>query len=277
MTTASHVTSRDGTRIAYERVGSGDPLVLVDGALCHRASGPNRPLAEQLADRFTVYTYDRRGRGESGDRGPYQVEREVEDLEAVIGAAGGSAHVYGISSGGVLALEAAVRLDSIRRLALYELPFVVDGTREPIPAGFAAHLGGLVAAGRRGEAVRYFMTEGVRVPAVFVALMRVMPAWSRLKAVAHTLPYDATLLGPETGAGRGLPEDRWAGLDVPAVVIGGSKSPEWMRNSVAALAGLLGAEHRVLEGQTHIVKPKAIAPVIAEFLGAAPEVSRIPA
>jgi pimeloyl-ACP methyl ester carboxylesterase len=168
----------------------------------------------------------------------------------------------------VLALEAAVRLDSIRRLALYELPLVLDGTREPIPAGFAAHLGELAAAGRRSEAVRYILTEGVRVPAVFVALMRVMPAWPRLKAVAHTLPYDATLVGPETGA-----VDRWARLDVPTIVMAGSKSPEWMRNSAAALAELLGAEHRVLEGQTHIVKPKALAPVIAEFLGAG-DVSR---
>jgi pimeloyl-ACP methyl ester carboxylesterase len=258
-------TSRDGTRIAYESTGSGDALVLVDGALCHRASGPNRALAAALADRFTVYTYDRRGRGESGDTAPYAVEREIEDLEAVIEAAGSSAHVYGISSGGVLALEAALRLPQVRRLALYEPPFVVDDTRKPIPAGFAVRLEQLAATGRRAEAVRYFMSDGVGVPAIFVALMRLMPAWSRLKAVAHTLSYDAALLGPETGDGTPLPVERWAGLDVPTVVIGGGKSPQWMRNAVASLAGTIGAEHRVLEGQTHLVKPQALAPVLADF------------
>lgn len=134
---ASIVTSRDGTRIAYTKIGAGEPVVLVDGALCHRAFGPNAALAEALARGFAVITYDRRGRGESGDAGEYAVEREIEDLEALIdAAAGGSAHVYGISSGAALALEAAARLDSIRSLALYEAPFVVDDSRAPVPAEF---------------------------------------------------------------------------------------------------------------------------------------------
>jgi pimeloyl-ACP methyl ester carboxylesterase len=187
------VVSSDGTQIAYSRAGTGEPVVLVDGALNDRsmAGGPNPKLAAALASQFTVLTYDRRGRGESADTSPYAVEREVEDLEAVIDAAGGSAHVYGISSGGALALEAANRLSSIRRLALYELPFVTDDSRTPIPADFAAHLTELTENERRAQALRYFFTTGIGLPRVMVMMMRLMPAWSKLKALAHTLPYDA--------------------------------------------------------------------------------------
>lgn len=262
------VMSTDGTTIAFDRTGEGPALILVDGALCDRSSGPNGPLAGLLAERFTVFTYDRRGRGDSGDTAPYAVEREIEDLDALIVEAGGSASVYGISSGGALALEAANRLRGITRLALYEVPFVVDDTRRPLPAEYQEHLGELIASDRRAQAVRYFMRKGVGLPAFVVGMMRLMPAWSRLKAVAHTLPYDAAVLAEETGAGRPLPTDRWASVTVPTLVARGGKSPDWMRNAAAALAALLGAELRTLEGQTHIVKPKALAPVLAEFFAA---------
>lgn len=261
------VVSKDGTKIAFDRAGDGPPIVLVDGALSDRSAGPNGPLAELLAEDFTVYTYDRRGRGESGDAPDYDVQREIEDLEAVIVEAGGAAGVYGISSGGVLALEAATRLDCIDRLALFELPFVVDDARVPIPPDFAAHLTDLIAADRRGEAVRYFMTAGVGLRSMVVAMMRLMPMWSTLKRAAHTLPYDATILGTDTGGGRPLPSDRWTGLTVATLVMDGGKSPRWMRNSVKALAELLGAEHQTLEGQTHMVKPEALAPVLTTYFG----------
>lgn len=258
-------TSSDGTTIAFDRSGDGPPLILVDGALCYRASGPNGPLAELLAQHFTVFTYDRRGRGDSDDTPPYTVEREVEDLAALIKEAGGSAHLYGISSGAALALEAANRGLAIEKLALYEAPFVVDGSRPPVPEGYEAHLGDLVASDRRGDAVRLFMTEGVRVPAVFVAMMRILPAWSKMKGVAHTLPYD-TALTAEYQRGNPLPAERWSGVTVPTLVIGGGKSPAWMQNGMRALADVLpNAEHRTLEGQTHIVKPKALAPVLTGF------------
>lgn len=144
------VVSRDGTPIAFSRAGTGEPVVLVDGALNDRAlNGPNPRLAKALTSQFTVFTYDRRGRGESGDAQPYAVEREIEDLEAVIDAAGGSACVYGISSGGALALEAATRISPIRRLALYELPFVTDDSRKPVAKDFADHLEELTASSRR--------------------------------------------------------------------------------------------------------------------------------
>lgn len=266
--TAGTVTSRDGTTVAYSRTseGGGDPVVLVDGALNDRAlRGPNPRLAEVLAAEFSVFTYDRRGRGESGDAPPYTVEREVEDLQAVIEAAGGSAYVYGISSGGALALEAANRLSSIRKLALYELPFVTDDSREPIPDDFARRLSQLVEQGRSAQAVSYFFTAGVALPRIFVAVMRFMPAWSKLKKLAHTLPYDAQLVG-DAGQGKPLRADRWAHVTVPTLVIAGSKSPAWMRNAMRSLADALpSAEHRTLEGQTHIVKPTALVPVLSEF------------
>ncbi|MEC3975128.1 alpha/beta fold hydrolase [Amycolatopsis sp. H20-H5] len=261
------VTSRDGTKIAYSRAGEGPALVLVDGALNTRTFGPNPDLAKLLADHFTVYTYDRRGRGDSGDTAPYAIEREVEDVEAVIEAAGGSAYLYGISSGAALALEAATRLSSVKKLALYEAPFVVDATRPPTPSDCGARIGELVAAGKRSAAVKLFMAKGVNLPGAVVALMPLMPAWKQLKAVAHTLPYDLALV-QHAQAGKPLPADRWSALAVPTLVVGGTKSPQWMRNGVEALAGTLpGARHRALPGQTHIVKAAALAPVLREFFG----------
>ena len=263
---ATTVVSADGTVIAYSRAGTGDPVVLVDGALNDRAlNGPNPRLARVLASRFTVFTYDRRGRGESGDTPPYAIEREIEDLQAVIDAAGGSAFVYGISSGGALALEAANRLSSIKRLALFELPFVTDDSRAPIPGDFVAKIDELAGSGRRAEALRYFFTAGIGLPRIMVGLMRLMPAWSKLKVLAPTLRYDVRLIG-ENGAGRPLPADRWANVTVPTLVMAGGKSPRWMQNAMRALADALpSAGHRTLERQTHIVKPKALAPVLGEF------------
>jgi pimeloyl-ACP methyl ester carboxylesterase len=260
------VRSSDGTTIAYERSGDGPPLILVDGALCSRAMGASRPLAKQLAEYFTVYVYDRRGRNESGDTAPYAVEREVEDIEALIAEAGGEAHVYGISSGAALALEAARRGAPITRLALYEAPFVVDDTRPPLPADFVPTLEANLAAGRRGEAVKAFMRE-VGVPRIGIALMRVMPVWRKLTAVAHTLAYDFAILDGFQ-SGRPLPAGRWDDVTVPALVVVGGKSPAWFHNSMRSLADALpNARHEVLDGQTHMVKPKALAPLLAEFFG----------
>jgi pimeloyl-ACP methyl ester carboxylesterase len=259
------VTSADGTTIAYESIGSGPPLILVDGALGYRALGFSKKLADELSGRFTVYTYDRRGRGESGDTQPFAVEREVEDIAALIEAAGGSAHLYGISSGAALALRAANSGLPIERLALYEIPFVVDDTREPMDPDYLPKVERAIAAGKPGDAVKHFMRL-VGVPGVFVAVMPMMPMWSKLKASAHTLPYDTAALG-DTGSGRPLPTDRTAGVTVPTLAIAGGKSPEWLRNSMVAVANATpSAEYRTLEGQTHNVKAKALAPVLAEFL-----------
>jgi pimeloyl-ACP methyl ester carboxylesterase len=256
--------SPDGTPIAFERSGDGPAVVLVDGALCYRASGPARPLAAALAQRFTVYIYDRRGRGDSGDASRYDVDREVEDLAQVIKEAGGSAGVYGISSGAALALEAARAGVPIDRLALYEAPFIVDDSRAPVPATYATQIDRL-AADDPGGAVRYFMRAGVGLPAIVVALLRLMPAWSKLKGVAATLPYDTALTAPFQ-TGRPLPAQRWSAVTVPTLVMDGGKSQPWIRNAMRALAAVLpNAEHRTLDGQTHMVKPQALAPVLTAF------------
>lgn len=261
---SSTVISADGTAIAYTKTGQGPAVVLVDGAMCFRRMGPSGPLARQLADRFTVYTYDRRGRGESGDTGPYGVEREVEDLDALIKEAGGDVYLYGISSGAVLACDAAARLGGIRKLAVYEPPFIVDGTHEPRPDDYLDKMDKMIAEGRRGDAVATFMRT-VGMPGFLVALFRLMPNWPKLKRVAHTLPYDFRVLG-DTGAGRPLNPDRWTGAQLPALVMDGGRSPQYMRNAAKALAEALPqAEYRTLPGQTHLLKPEAVAPVLKEW------------
>jgi pimeloyl-ACP methyl ester carboxylesterase len=259
-------TSTDGTEIAYEVTGTGPALVLVDGALCQRAMGPARGLAAELADSFTVHAYDRRGRGESGQgSSPYAVQREVDDLVAIIDAAGGSAHVFGASSGAVLALEAARQGAPIDRLAVYEAPFIVDDTRPANDPRLPVRVQAMVDDGRRGEAVKTFMRT-VGVPAPLIALMRFLPAWKQMTGIAHTLPYDLTLVvGRQQG--EPLPAGYYDEVSADAVVIAGGKSPTWMRNGQGAIAAALPRGRlETLPGQTHMIKPKAIAPVLAAFL-----------
>jgi pimeloyl-ACP methyl ester carboxylesterase len=259
-----HARSADGTTISYERTGTGPPLILVGGALSSRAAA--EPLAQQLADRFAVIAYDRRGRGDSGDTPPYAVEREVEDLAALIAEAGGSAFVVGHSSGAVLALEATDALGSrIPMLALYEPPFIVDDSRPPVPADFDARLEELVATDRRGDAVEYFLTTAPEAPAETVAQMRETPMWLGMEALAHTLAYDARVLG-DTLAGSPAPLERWSSVDVPTLVLDGGASPPWQRSSTQALARVLPRSvHRSLPGQTHGAEPEALAPVLRAF------------
>ena len=257
--------SRDGTPIAFDRIGSGPALILVDGALCYRSQGPSAQMAAQLARHFTVYTYDRRGRGDSGNGSSYAIEREVEDIEALIREAGGTAFVYGVSSGAALALEAGTRGLPITRLVLYEAPFIVDDAKEPIPADFLNQLNTALATGKRGHAVRLFMRL-VGVPAVFIAMMRLFPVWSKLTAVAHTLPHDI-LLVQDHERGQPLSRTRWAGATMPTLVMDGGKSPAWMRNAMRALTGVLpNATYRTLPGQTHMIKATAHVEPLVEFL-----------
>ena len=256
------VKSADGTTIAYERTGSGPALVLVDGAMCYRAAGPMRPLAALLRDHFTVYTYDRRGRGESTDTTPYALAREVEDLQALIEQAGGEAYVYAISSGAALALATAAAGPWVTKLALYEPPFmteVEDGARIK---EYSERLGELLDAGRKGDAVALFMTN-VGIPAEVVAGMRAQPGWSAFEAIAPTLAYDAALLGDGH-----VPRDLASTITVPALVLAGSAGPQGLRQAAEATADAVPtAGHRTLDGQTHDVAPDALAPVLAEFFG----------
>jgi pimeloyl-ACP methyl ester carboxylesterase len=262
----SQVTSKDGTPIAYERVGQGPPLILVDGALCSRAFGPMPKLAPLLARDFTVYFYDRRGRGESGDTPPYTKAREVEDLAALIAAAGGAAAMLGLSSGAALALEAAAARLPVTRVVAYEPPYIEpDGeTRGQV---HQTRLQELIAAGDRGGAVRYFMRAMVRVPAPFVIMMRLMPSlWRKLKAVAHTLPYDSAVMGDFT-----VPGKRLGAVGIPTLVLHGSKTDPRIKRAAGAVAGAIaGSQAKTLEGQTHNVSAAVLAPAVVEFLRTRP-------
>jgi pimeloyl-ACP methyl ester carboxylesterase len=255
--------SKDGTPIAFTRVGDGPPVILVDGALCYQGMGESGKLAALLAPYFTVFTYDRRGRGGSGDTSPYAVEREIEDIAALLSEAGGAAFLWGTSSGAVLALEATNRLSGIKKLAMYEAPFIVDDSRSATGRDWA-RIAEVVAANRRSEAVKLFL-KLVGVPSFLIAVMPLMPMWSKLKAIAHTLPYDGAIVG-DNQRGKPLPTGRWASVTVPALVMDGGKSPEWMRHGSRSLASILpNARYQTLEGQTHMLKPKTHAPILVKF------------
>lgn len=255
--------SPDGTMIAYDRLGSGPPVVLVDGALCSRTLGPMMPIARQLAASYTVIAYDRRGRGESGDTPPYAPAREVEDVLALVEALGGTASLFGISSGAALALEAAKRHAGVRRLAVFEAPFVVDDTRPPIREEWE-RIEQALADGRPDDALRTFLGS-VGVPRPLLWLMRRLPLWKRLRTLAPTLPYDGALV-QRFQLGAPLSAEEWAGVAVPALVLDGGRSPAWMRHAMRALADVLpSARYHTLPGQTHNISAAAIAPVLAEF------------
>ena len=251
------VTSLDGTTIAYDRLGDGPPVVLITGGSVDRMS--NAGLATELATDFTVYNYDRRGRGDSGDTPPYAIARELEDITAVIQAAGGSAHLYGSSSGAALAMEAAASNLPVTRLALWEPPYSVNG-RPDLPDDTARVYAELVEAGRRGDAVEYFMAKVVGLPPEFVAGARQAPWWSQQEALAHTLAYDATVMGDYT-----IPVERAKAVPVPTIIVVGS-SFERMGPTADALAELIpDAQRRTLEGQEHNVDPAVLAPALKQF------------
>jgi pimeloyl-ACP methyl ester carboxylesterase len=259
----SQVRSRDGTTIAYDRLGAGPPVILVDGAFCSRSFGPMPKLAPLLGRDFTVFMYDRRGRGASGDTAPYAVQREIDDIDALIREAGGSAFVYGISSGAALALEAAASGLSITKLALYEAPFMVGNPKHLPPADHQAQLVRLVAEGRRGDAVRFYMKDIIGMPGLLVTLFRILPMWSKLKAVAPSLPYDSAIMGDFA-----LPTRRAASLKMPTLVINGDKSMPVLRAAAQRLSEVIpGARLRTLPGQTHNVSAEALVPALKEFFG----------
>jgi pimeloyl-ACP methyl ester carboxylesterase len=258
------VTSRDGTRIAYDVLGQGPPLVIVNGALSVRTFTFARKMAEELAKSFRVYNYDRRGRGDSTDTQPYSVQREVEDLAAVCKAAGGKPYVFGQSSGAALALEAAASGVPMAGLLAYEPPYTrADPDDKTDAAGFEPTLKAFVAKGQRDQAVAYFMRT-VGVPGFAVAIMKLLPMWKVMRGVAHTLPYDAAVM-----AGFAVPTARLAKVQVPTWLVAGAKTTPSLKLAAAAAAKAVpGAQHRVLPKSNHGVKPAAIAPLLAEAFGA---------
>jgi pimeloyl-ACP methyl ester carboxylesterase len=261
----SKVSSKDGTQIAYDKIGNGPALILVDSALCYRSFGPMTRLAELLAPHFTVYTYDRRGRGESTNSKPYTVDREVEDIQALIQEAGGSAFLYGNSSGGCLALEAAIKLGAkTGKLAAFEPPYNSDKTALNQWREYRKRLAELLAEGRRGDAVALFMRY-VGTPADQIDGMRSAPMWPMFEAVAPTLAYDAAAMGNDGS----VPLERAARVAVPALILDGGanlKYMPFMHETAAALAKVIPhGQQRTLEGQTHDVNLEVLAPILTEF------------
>lgn len=286
-TTLQTVTSADGTSIAFEQVGDGPAVILVGGAFNDRSTVA--ALAATLAPDFTAIAYDRRGRGASRDNsasrdhsargnhsagtgvagraaGRAAVEREVADIAALIAYAGGSASVFGHSSGAVLALEAAQRGLPITRLALYEPSYVVDGARARPGIDLLDRLQALVDQDRREEAATLFLTEAVGAPPEVVEGMRASQMWGWFTGLAHTLPYDVAVCGP----GNDLPADRLATIAAPTLAIGGSLSPAWLRAAARAVADAVpGGRYVTLDGQDHGVlhQPDALRPLLVDFLG----------
>jgi pimeloyl-ACP methyl ester carboxylesterase len=266
MTSTNTVTSRDGTTIAYDRSGEGPAVILIGGATGVRRHPMMVELAAALAEHFTVINYDRRGRGDSGDNPAYAVEREVEDIDVLIDACGGSASLYGISSGAVLALDAATTLArKIDKVAMYEPPFIVDDSRPPLPSDYVDQLDTATSSGRPGDAVEIFYTQALGIPAEYLAPMRADPSWSETEAVAQTIAYDGRIMG-STMSGRPLPSDRWNGAIAPVLVATGGNSEPFFHTGANALADLLpNVERRTLDGQYHDVATDALAPVLIEF------------
>jgi pimeloyl-ACP methyl ester carboxylesterase len=252
------VTSKDGTTIAFERTGTGPALIAVDAAGSYSGFRPFPAPVELLAPHFTVYVYDRRGRGASGDAPPYAIEREVEDLAALMEAAGGSAFVYAFSSGGLLALHAAAGGLAIPKLALFEPP--VEPREAPTgQTDFTAELGKLVAAGRRRDAVAFFH-RGIGVPEEVMAQMT-PPVWAALEAVAHTLVYDCVI--SDATSLRLI-----RSVTVPTLVLDSQGSDGELAGMAAAVAEALpNGSHRSLAGGWHGAPGEALAPVLAEFFG----------
>ncbi len=255
------LTSSDGTRIAFERTGDGPALILVAGAFSYRKFPMSQRIAAALSASFTVYNYDRRGRGDSTDTSPYDVRREIEDLDALITEAGGEARVWGLSSGAVLGMRAVAAGLNIPRLAVYQPPLRTTGA----PADAAERLRELLDAGDRGGAVKYFMTKAMGAPAPAVAVMRLLPVWRRLTALAHTLPYDLAILG-DYATGKAIDPADWADVKVPVLVQDGTRAPRVLRDAAAALAvALPDGRYESLPGQSHVIKADVLAPALAGF------------
>ncbi|GLZ30042.1 alpha/beta hydrolase [Lentzea sp. NBRC 105346] len=259
------VVSADGTRIGYTVEGSGPPVIQVNGALTWRGFGPAQPLSKLLSPHFTVFSYDRRGRGETGDgETPWSLDREIEDIAALLKVAGGEAFLYGISIGAALALEAAQRLDGVTRLALYEAPFIVDDAHVPIPADFIPNLEAMLKAGNPGEVLKTFL-RSAGWPGFLLSMVIFTPTWRKLLPIAHTVPNDMRIIF-HNAQGRPLPSEAWNRVTMPTLAMTGSKSPAYYETAMRAVQTVLpDCEFRSLDNQTHMVKPEVMAPELVEF------------
>jgi len=262
----STVTSADGTTIAFEAYGDGRPLILIDGATAHRAVNPlNDEVGQLLTDRFRTYAYDRRGRGASSDTAPYAIQREIEDIAALIEDAGQPAILFAWSSGGLLALDAAAAGLPVAGLVLFEPPVVVDDVRPPLPSDYVEQLDAFVAEGRRDKAAELFMTAAAMLPAEAVAGMKQSPYWAPVEEIAHTISYDGRIMGT-TMSGNPLPSDRWADVKAPVLVLYGDKTwPALSAGAQAVAAHLPTATLKAIPGENHGTEAATLAPVLREF------------
>lgn len=252
------VTSADGTTIAFDRLGQGPPVVLVCGGSVDRTA--DAAIAQELASDLTVLNYDRRGRGDSGDTPPYAIEREVEDIAAVMGAAGGKANLWGSSSGAVLALIAAAGGVPVTKLALWEPPFIMDENAKP-PTDQVEQYERMIAEDRRSDAAEYFMSKVVGMPPEFVADAKTQPWWANQEALAHTLAYDARIMGDYS-----IPTATAAAVKAPTMVLAGGADMPFMRGSAEALArSIPNSEVHFLDGQGHNVDPTVLVPALKAF------------
>lgn len=259
----STIRSTDGTPIAFEAKGKGEALILVGGAFCDRsAPASGTPLAAALSDRFTVFSYDRRGRGDSEDRKPGTTDREIEDLGALMAAAGGTSALFGNSSGGLLAIDAAIQGYDIPKLVLYEPPVILNADQARSLESLATEIDRAVRENRRAEAVEAFMTRVMQMTSSAVSQMRKSPMWPGLEGLAHTLAYDLrmTARGPQR-------QERLSAVHAPTIVLCGSGSPDWLRQAIEEFTGELpNARFCELEGQSHHVDPKVLSGAIRDFL-----------
>lgn len=261
------LTSTDGTTIAYEKTGSGPGIIVISNVAEDHTGVAG--LSAALSEHFTVISFDRRGRGESGDPQPYDPARELEDIAALVEVAGGSAALTSGSGGCAIALDAATALGGkVTGVYLYDPPFFVDDSRPPAPAGYVEHVEELVGAGKRSEAVEYVMTEVIGVPVEYIEPMKQDPSWNDMARYAHTFAYEGRILrGLQDG--KPLPTDRWAIESPVAVAVGGESEP-YFRLAAEALAGLLPkVTVLTLPGQGHgafWAAPEPIAEQIREFL-----------
>lgn len=259
------ITSRDGTRIAYDVYGQGEPVIIVEGAFCGRHFGPTSKLAAELGKHFRVTHYDRRARGDSGPSTDYSTARELEDLSALIAEAGGSASIIGFSSGACLAIEAAAAGLPVTRLAFYEPPYMVGPKARKVPKNFEAEVRQLVADGKHGDAVAYFMTRLLGMPSIFLIPMKLSKMWKQITAQAPSLPFDMAAVN-----GFNPPLERLRRIAMPSLAIHGAKTMPVLIDSTKLCATTIpGADHVVLAGQTHDVKAEAIAPELIRFFSGA--------
>lgn len=256
-----YVTSKDGTQIAYDVMGSGPVLIYITGASCFRKFPPVLEDVKVFSKDFTVYNFDRRGRGDSSDTQPYSVEKEIEDIEALIEVSSGKALLYGHSSGAVLALEAAYKLKNVEKIIVYDVPYVATETEKSTYKALSDKVLTQLSLRNNKKAMKTFLS-GIGMPKLFVWLLPFFPGWEIMHQLAPTLAYDIDLTK------NFAPLDRLKDIEIPTLVLAGSKSPENIRVVARQIAKAIPmANYEEIDGQDHMVSAKVLLPIFNKFFG----------